>query len=277
MARHGRHGLVGDAGLRRGAGDPRPRRPRRCTSTSRTSSAKASRTRRVGGARGSSTSRPACVRSERWATTGAYSVEHEPEDRDPSEEIASMRRQLEGWLRMRIALVGAGNIADRYAAAIAAAPELELVGATDLERSRAEALAGEFGGRAYPDLDAMLADDAGRHGRQPDRPAGALRGRRRRARGRQARPQREAARRCATRTQSRSSSSRRERGVRLSSAPTTLLGEAQQTRGSASAKERSAACARSTRRRTGAGSRAGIPTRAASTRSGRSSTSASTP
>jgi sugar phosphate isomerase/epimerase len=29
---------------------------------------------------------------------GAYTVEHEPEDHDPSEEIRSMREQLEGWL-----------------------------------------------------------------------------------------------------------------------------------------------------------------------------------
>ena len=31
---------------------------------------------------------------------------------------------------MRLALVGAGNVADRYAAAIGAEPELELAGAT---------------------------------------------------------------------------------------------------------------------------------------------------
>src|SRR5215212_7889586 len=60
---------------------------------------------------------------------------------------------------MRIALVGAGNIADRYAAAIAREEALELVGATDLDAARAEALVGEFGGRAYPDLAAVLADD----------------------------------------------------------------------------------------------------------------------
>jgi predicted dehydrogenase len=61
---------------------------------------------------------------------------------------------------MRIALVGAGNIADRYAAAISVAPELELVGATDLDAARAEALVAEYGGRAYGDLESVLADDA---------------------------------------------------------------------------------------------------------------------
>jgi sugar phosphate isomerase/epimerase len=42
----------------------------------------------------------ACVRAlQREGYTGAFTVEHEPEDRDPSEEIASMRAQLEAWLR----------------------------------------------------------------------------------------------------------------------------------------------------------------------------------
>jgi L-ribulose-5-phosphate 3-epimerase len=42
----------------------------------------------------------ACVRAlQRQGYTGAFTVEHEPEDRDPSEEIRSMREQLEEWLR----------------------------------------------------------------------------------------------------------------------------------------------------------------------------------
>ena len=61
---------------------------------------------------------------------------------------------------MRLVLVGAGNIADRYAASIVAAPELELAGATDLDAARTEALVAQFGGRAYADLAAVLADDA---------------------------------------------------------------------------------------------------------------------
>ena len=51
---------------------------------------------------------------------------------------------------MRIALVGAGNIADRYAAAIQRADGLELAGATDLDPARAEALVAEFGGKWDP-------------------------------------------------------------------------------------------------------------------------------
>jgi predicted dehydrogenase len=129
---------------------------------------------------------------------------------------------------VRIALVGAGNIADRYAASIRAAPALELAGATDLDPARAEALVAARGGRAYPDLAAVLADDtvdavvnltapqahhevaaaalaAGKHVHN-EKPL-ALR--------------HEDARRLIALAA--------EHGVRLSSAPATLLGEAQQT------------------------------------------------
>jgi L-ribulose-5-phosphate 3-epimerase len=42
---------------------------------------------------------PACLGALlRIDYAGAYTVEHEPEDHDPSEEIAAMRVQLEGWL-----------------------------------------------------------------------------------------------------------------------------------------------------------------------------------
>lgn len=41
----------------------------------------------------------ACVRTlRRTGYAGAYTVEHEPEDHDPSEEIRVMRERLEGWL-----------------------------------------------------------------------------------------------------------------------------------------------------------------------------------
>jgi len=41
----------------------------------------------------------ACVRTlQRLGYVGAYAIEHEPEDHDPTEEIAVMRTQLEGWL-----------------------------------------------------------------------------------------------------------------------------------------------------------------------------------
>ena len=42
----------------------------------------------------------ACVRAlDRVGYGGAYTVEHEPENHDPSEECRMMRGQLEGWLR----------------------------------------------------------------------------------------------------------------------------------------------------------------------------------
>ena len=41
----------------------------------------------------------ACVRTlRRRGYAGAYTIEHEPEDHDPNEEIAFMRTQLEDWL-----------------------------------------------------------------------------------------------------------------------------------------------------------------------------------
>jgi predicted dehydrogenase len=61
---------------------------------------------------------------------------------------------------LRVALVGCGNIAARYATRIVAAPQLELVGATDPIAGRAADLVAEFGGAEYASLEALLADDA---------------------------------------------------------------------------------------------------------------------
>ena len=60
---------------------------------------------------------------------------------------------------MRVALVGCGNIAARYARRIVAEPGLELVGATDPLPGRAAEIAAEFGGREYPSLRDLLADE----------------------------------------------------------------------------------------------------------------------
>jgi sugar phosphate isomerase/epimerase len=41
----------------------------------------------------------ACVRAlQRIGYRDAYTVEHEPEDHDPSDEVRAMRERLEGWL-----------------------------------------------------------------------------------------------------------------------------------------------------------------------------------
>ena len=60
---------------------------------------------------------------------------------------------------MRLALVGCGNIAARYARRIAEAEQLELVGATDLVPGRAAEFVGRFGGTAYPAPEALLAGE----------------------------------------------------------------------------------------------------------------------
>jgi predicted dehydrogenase len=61
---------------------------------------------------------------------------------------------------LNVAIVGCGNIAGRYAETIAAQPCLTLVGATDLDPERAAALTGRYGGVAHATLDELLADDA---------------------------------------------------------------------------------------------------------------------
>ncbi len=58
-----------------------------------------------------------------------------------------------------VGIVGCGAIADAYARDIASYPELELVGATDLDPERAQKLVAVHGGRAYDDLDELLAED----------------------------------------------------------------------------------------------------------------------
>jgi predicted dehydrogenase len=60
---------------------------------------------------------------------------------------------------LRIAIAGCGNIAPRYAERIAAADGLELVGATDIAPGAADRFVAEHGGTAYGTLDALLADE----------------------------------------------------------------------------------------------------------------------
>lgn len=58
-----------------------------------------------------------------------------------------------------IALLGCGYISDLYLSSLAFHPELTLIGVHDRERARAESLARAAGVAAYPDLDALCADD----------------------------------------------------------------------------------------------------------------------
>jgi predicted dehydrogenase len=60
---------------------------------------------------------------------------------------------------VRVALVGAGVAAQSYAARIAEEPRLELAGAVDVSAGRAAALVAQHGGTEYASLDALLADN----------------------------------------------------------------------------------------------------------------------
>jgi predicted dehydrogenase len=59
---------------------------------------------------------------------------------------------------LRVGIVGCGNIAGPYAKTLRPYAEVELLGATDIDPARAQALVDTYGGTLYPSLDAMLAD-----------------------------------------------------------------------------------------------------------------------
>lgn len=61
--------------------------------------------------------------------------------------------------RLGVAIVGCGNIADRYAADLGRQPHLRLVGVTDLDVDRARRFAEDVGTRTYGSLDEALADE----------------------------------------------------------------------------------------------------------------------
>jgi predicted dehydrogenase len=52
---------------------------------------------------------------------------------------------------MRCAVIGVGHLGKHHARILAALPDVELVGVVDVNRSRADAVAGEFGGRPFTD------------------------------------------------------------------------------------------------------------------------------
>ncbi len=60
---------------------------------------------------------------------------------------------------LRIGIVGCGNIAGPYARTLQPYPQIELLGASDIDPERAVALVEAYGGQVYPTLDDMLADD----------------------------------------------------------------------------------------------------------------------
>lgn len=60
---------------------------------------------------------------------------------------------------LRVGIVGCGAISRAYVETLRPYRQVELVGATDLNLDRASEIAALFGGRVYPVLDALLADD----------------------------------------------------------------------------------------------------------------------
>jgi predicted dehydrogenase len=62
--------------------------------------------------------------------------------------------------KLGVAIIGCGNIAAPYARDLAAYPQTELVGVTDLEFARAKDLAEKYHCRAYRSAEEMLADEA---------------------------------------------------------------------------------------------------------------------
>ena len=61
---------------------------------------------------------------------------------------------------LHIAVVGCGNIAGAYAKTLKSHSHIQLLGATDIDLPRAEAYVAAYGGKVYPSLEAVLADEA---------------------------------------------------------------------------------------------------------------------
>lgn len=127
----------------------------------------------------------------------------------------------------RVGIVGCGNIATAYARHIAAAPDLELVAATDLDPARAAGLVVEHGGRAVPTLDDLLGEPIDAVVNLTVQPAHFEVTRRALEAGRHVHSEKPLA--LAPAEAWRLVELARERGLRLGCSPFTLLGEAQQT------------------------------------------------
>lgn len=80
---------------------------------------------------------------------------------DDPPEMPSVEAEGRRPLPLGVGIVGCGNIAGPYARTIAGHPdEIRLVAVTDIDLTRATAFAVEHGVRALPSLDALLADPA---------------------------------------------------------------------------------------------------------------------
>lgn len=99
---------------------------------------------------------------------GPIGIEHEPENFDPREDVRASRELVEQWWAgvqvketappLRIVVVGCGNIAGQYGDALRICPEIRILGAQDLDPARAKDWVAKHGGKAYASLDEVLAD-----------------------------------------------------------------------------------------------------------------------
>lgn len=101
---------------------------------------------------------------------GPIGIEHEPEEFDPRDDVRESRERVERWWAevevkesappLRVAVVGCGNIATAYGDAMRAHRQIQILGASDIDPARAKAWTEKHGGRAYASLDDVLADPA---------------------------------------------------------------------------------------------------------------------
>src|SRR5947208_896235 len=130
---------------------------------------------------------------------------------------------------LRVAIIGCGNISRGYATTMGIEQgKVKLVGALDLMRERAETLTKEFGGKAYDDLEQLLADknvdaiiNLTTHSAHAELTARCLEA------GKHVHSEKPLALEPAKAKQLAELA--KKKGVRLSTAPSTFLGECQQT------------------------------------------------
>lgn len=101
---------------------------------------------------------------------GNITIEHEPEDYNPTEEVIRslvlVNRELPKPIEVfnhapvRTVIVGCGNIASKYADQVQAYPLVDLVGFCDLDAGRARDFAARYGGTAYASLEDLLNDES---------------------------------------------------------------------------------------------------------------------
>lgn len=112
----------------------------------------------------------ACVLAlETQGYQGGYSVEHEPEHHDPTADCVASAAMLRNWVpgelklapgtkRLRIGVVGCGNIAGAYFQSLLTGPKVHVIGVADIDSKRADTYAAKYGVKAYRSVRALLAD-----------------------------------------------------------------------------------------------------------------------